>query len=81
MSFGFFVYDSTSGRRRLTIGGSNAGVQSGLHIYPDEDLVIVVLANTWGIGSRSGEMNGVLLERLAAICMGWPEPPPVTEPR
>ena len=80
-SFGFFVYDSTAGRRRLTIGGSNAGVQSGLHIYPDEDLVIVVLANTWGIGSRSGEMNGVLLERLAAICMGWPEPPPVTERR
>jgi serine beta-lactamase-like protein LACTB len=77
MSFGFFVNDSTVGRRRLTIGGSNAGVQSGLFVYPDEDLVIVVLANTWGIGSRSGEMNQTLLERLAAICMGWPEPPPV----
>lgn len=77
MSFGFFVNDSTVGHRRLTIGGSNAGVQSGLFVYPDEDLVIVVLANTWGIGSRSGEMNQTLLERLAAICMGWPEPPPV----
>ena len=78
MSFGFFVRnDSSSGRRRLTIGGANAGVQSGLFVYPDEDLVIVVLANTWGIGSRSGEMNQTLLERLAAICMGWPEPPPV----
>jgi hypothetical protein len=77
MSFGFFVSDSTVGRRRLTIGGSNAGVQSGLFVYPDEDLVIVVLANTWGIGSRSGEMNQTLLERLASICMGWPEPAPV----
>ena len=77
MSFGFFVGDSTSKHRILTIGGSNAGLQSGLHVYPDQDLVIVVLANTWGIGARSGEMNSTLLERLAAICMGWPEPPPV----
>jgi CubicO group peptidase (beta-lactamase class C family) len=77
MSFGFFVSDSTEPHRLLNIGGSNAGLQSGLFVYPDEDLVIVVLANTWGIGSNSGEMNGVLLSRLAAICMGWPQPPPV----
>jgi hypothetical protein len=48
-----------------------------LFVFPDEDLVIVVLANAWGIGSNSGEMNGVLLQRLAAICMGWRQPPPV----
>jgi serine beta-lactamase-like protein LACTB len=77
MSFGFFVSDSAAPHRFLNIGGSNAGVQSGLFVYPDEDLVIVVLANTWGIGSNSGEMNGELLSRLAAICMGWPQPPPV----
>jgi CubicO group peptidase (beta-lactamase class C family) len=77
MSIGFFVTDSTAPHRLLSIGGSNAGLQSGLSVYPDEDLVIVVLANTWGIGSNSGEMNGVFPARLAAICMGWPEPPPV----
>jgi serine beta-lactamase-like protein LACTB len=77
MSFGFFVSDSSAPHRLLNIGGSNAGLQSGLFVYPDDDLIIVVLANTWGIGSNSGEMNGVLLSRLAAICMGWPEPPPV----
>jgi serine beta-lactamase-like protein LACTB len=77
MSFGFFPSDSTAPHRLLNIGGSNAGLQSGLSVYPDEDLVIVVLANTWGIGSNSGEMNGVFPARLAAICMGWPEPPPV----
>jgi len=77
MSFGFFVSDSTAAHRLLNIGGSNAGLQSGLSIYPDEDLIIVVLANTWGIGSNSGEMNGVFPARLAAICMGWPEPPAV----
>jgi CubicO group peptidase (beta-lactamase class C family) len=77
MSFGFFVSDSTAPHRLLNIGGSNAGLQAALFVYPDEDLVIVVLANAWGIGSNSGEMGGVLLRRLAAICMGWPEPPPV----
>lgn len=77
MSFGFYVSDSAAPHRLLNIGGSNAGLQSGLFVYPDEDLVIVVLSNTWGIGSNSGEMNGVLLSRLAAICMGWPQPPPV----
>jgi serine beta-lactamase-like protein LACTB len=71
MSFGFFVSDSSAPHRLLNIGGSNAGVQSGLFVYPEEDLVIVVLSNTWGIGSNSGEMNGTLLSRLAAICMGW----------
>ena len=77
MSFGFFVSDSTAPHRLLSIGGSNAGLQSGLSVYPDDDLVIVVLANTWGIGSNSGEMNGVFPARLAAICMGWPEPPAI----
>jgi serine beta-lactamase-like protein LACTB len=77
MSFGFFPSDSTAPHRLLGIGGSNAGLQAGLSVYPAEDLVIVVLANTWGIGSNSGEMVGVFPARLAAICMGWPEPPPV----
>jgi CubicO group peptidase (beta-lactamase class C family) len=77
MTYGFFVTGSNAPTRRLHIGGSNAGLQSGLFVYPDHDLIIVVLSNTWGIGARSGEMNGTLLERLAAICMGWPEPPPV----
>lgn len=77
MSFGFFVTAKDAPRRIVNIGGSNAGLQSGLFVYPDEDLIIAVLSNTWGIGARSGEMNLTLLERLAAICMGWPEPPPV----
>ncbi len=77
MSFGFYVSDSTAPHKLLNIGGSNAGLQAGLFVYPNDDLVIAVLSNTWGIGSSSGEMNGVLLSRLAAICMGWPEPPPV----
>jgi len=49
----------------LNIGGSNAGLQAALFVYPDEDLVIVVLANAWGIGSNSGEM-------AACYSGGWP---------
>ena len=71
MSFGFFVSPDTAAHRRINIGGSNAGLQSGLSIYPDDDLVIAVISNTWGIGSPSGEMTGALPLRLAAICMGW----------
>ncbi|MFL5480291.1 MAG: serine hydrolase domain-containing protein [Gemmatimonadaceae bacterium] len=71
MSFGFFVSPDTAAHRRLNIGGSNAGLQSGLAVYPDDDLVIVIISNTWGIGSSSGEMTGALVSRLAAICMGW----------
>jgi serine beta-lactamase-like protein LACTB len=71
MSFGFFVSPDTAAHRRLNIGGSNAGLQSGLAVYPDDDLVIAIISNTWGIGSSSGEMTGALVSRLAAICMGW----------
>ena len=71
MGFGFYVSPDTATHRRINIGGSNAGLQAGLAVYPDDDLVIAVLSNTWGIGSNSGEMNGALLSRLAAICDGW----------
>jgi CubicO group peptidase (beta-lactamase class C family) len=78
MSYGFFVSAPGAPTRRLHIGGSNAGLQAGLYVYPDHDLIIAVLSNTWGIGAQSGEMNGTLLERLAAICIGWPAPPAVS---
>ena len=76
MSFGWFVSDSTEVTRRLYIGGSNAGVQSGLAVYPDERLVIAIISNTWGKGSRSGELGGsgltALPARIAAACLARP---------
>lgn len=57
---------------RLSINGSNAGVQAGLTVWKDADLVVAVLANSWGRGSRSGELMDAgrqgLMGRLAAIC-------------
>ena len=69
MSFGWFPKVNPP---RLGIGGSNAGVQAGLTVWKDEDLVVAVLANSWGRGSRSGELmddgSGGLIGRLAAVC-------------
>jgi serine beta-lactamase-like protein LACTB len=69
MSFGPFV---RSDPPRLSMGGSNAGVQAALAVWKDDDLVVTALANSWGRGSRSGEFmddsQKGLVGRLAAIC-------------
>jgi CubicO group peptidase (beta-lactamase class C family) len=69
MSFGWFP---RSGTPRISINGSNAGVQAALTVWKDEDLVVTVLANSWGRGSRSGEFMddgpSGLIGRLAAVC-------------
>jgi hypothetical protein len=57
------------------VTGANPGLQAGLQVYPDDDLVTVVLSNTDGVGARSGEMVSELPERVAAICLGRPVPP------
>jgi len=69
MSFGWFPKKNPL---RVSMSGSNAGVQAGLTVWQDEDLVVAVLANSWGRGSRSGELmddgpDG-LIGRLAAVC-------------
>ena len=86
MSFGWFVREAGAGGpatrgRRLHITGANPGLQAGLQVYPDDDLVTVVLSNTHGVGARSGEMVSELPERVAAICLGRPVPPVPGAPR
>jgi CubicO group peptidase (beta-lactamase class C family) len=76
MNFGWFVRPVSAGPRRIHINGSNAGLQSAVYVYPDQDLVVVVLANAHGVGARSGEMVVELPERLAARCLGSPPAPP-----
>jgi hypothetical protein len=69
MSFGWFPSPSPL---RISSSGSNAGVQAALRVWKDEDLVVAVLANSWGRGSRSGELMNDgpdgLIGRLAAVC-------------
>jgi CubicO group peptidase (beta-lactamase class C family) len=72
MSYGFFAPEAT-GERRLTISGASHGHQAGLMIYPERKLVVAVLSNTWGQGSRSGDMVSALPKQLADLCA--PVPP------
>ncbi|MGH7540313.1 MAG: serine hydrolase, partial [Gemmatimonadota bacterium] len=77
MSFGWFVREDGN---RLAISGSNPGLQAGMAVWRDEGILVAVIANSWGIGSRSAELvdddpEG-LLGRLAAVCA---DPPPARE--
>jgi CubicO group peptidase (beta-lactamase class C family) len=69
MSFGWFPRSNPA---RISISGSNAGVQAALTVWKDQDLVVTALANSWGRGSRSGEFmddsQAGLIGRLAAVC-------------
>ena len=58
-----------SGRKSLYVSGANPGVQAGLSVIPDNGISAVVLSNTWGHGSRSGEMTQ-LAARMAQLCAG-----------
>ncbi len=73
-SFGWFVTteaeDGGGATRRLHITGAFPGVQAALYVYPDRQVVVAITANTWGVGSRSGEMVSELPRRLAALCCG-----------
>ena len=55
------------GRRFIFASGANPGVQAGIAIFPESEIVAVVLSNTWGLGSRSGEMTRLALD-LARLC-------------
>lgn len=69
MSFGWFVRPAGN---RLAISGANPGLQAGLAVWREENVVVAVVANAWGIGSRSAELADDdpegLLGRLAAVC-------------
>lgn len=67
MSFGFFAPELGK-ERRISITGANPGTQAGLMVYPERGLAVSVLSNSWGFGSRSGEMVSDLPKRLADLC-------------
>ncbi len=72
MSFGFFASDAGT-ERRLSISGSNPGVEAGLLIYPERGMAVSVLTNSWGFDARQGRMSSELPKRLADLCA--PAPP------
>jgi CubicO group peptidase (beta-lactamase class C family) len=60
------------GQQFIFASGANPGVQAGLAIIPESGIAAVVLSNTWGLGSRSGEMTQLALH-LARLCESTPE--------
>ena len=67
----WFGRRTDTGERFLFVTGANPGVQAGLAIYPERRVTAAVLANTWGVGSRSGEMAG-LARKLVELCATAP---------
>jgi CubicO group peptidase (beta-lactamase class C family) len=61
-----------NGQQFIFASGANPGVQAGLAIIPESGIAAVVLSNTWGLGSRSGEMTQLALH-LARLCDSTPE--------
>jgi CubicO group peptidase (beta-lactamase class C family) len=60
-----------NGQEFMYASGANPGVQAGLAIIPESEIAAVVLSNTWGLGSRSGEMTQLALH-LARLCDSAP---------
>jgi CubicO group peptidase (beta-lactamase class C family) len=55
------------GRKILYVSGANPGLQAGLAIIPESGIAAAILSNTWGLGSRSGEMVQLAL-KMAQMC-------------
>jgi CubicO group peptidase (beta-lactamase class C family) len=55
-SFGWFAGPGAGEDQAIYITGAFTGVQSALWVWPARRIVVVVLSNCWGIGSRSGDM-------------------------
>lgn len=70
-TFGWFYGEGGPAGPRLTMSGSNPGVQAALGVFPEHSLVISVLSNTWGRNARTAEMVDTL--GFAGACMGWPD--------
>ena len=65
---GWFVNPDSAGRHMLHSNGAFPGVQSALYVYPDDEIVVAVLSNTWGIGAISAEMATTLPMAVAQAC-------------
>lgn len=70
----WFGRTSESGERWLLVTGANPGVQASLAVYPERKAAAAVLSNTWGRGSRSGEMVS-LPALLVDACRPYPARP------
>jgi len=69
---GWFVNPDSAGRKRVHINGAFVGVQSALYVFPDDEIAVAVIANTWGIGAVTAEMATTLPSEVAQACRDAP---------
>jgi len=67
LSENWFGQTNDRGRKVVQVTGANPGLQAGLAIMPESGISAAVMSNTWGRGSRSGEMVQLAL-KLANLC-------------
>ncbi|MBA3069253.1 MAG: beta-lactamase family protein [Hyphomonas sp.] len=67
---------SFEGRRKVSHAGLTAGFTSHFGYYPDDDLVVVVLANGSGVSPHPAHIEA----ELARIALGLPQPSISAEP-
>jgi CubicO group peptidase (beta-lactamase class C family) len=65
----WFGSTDDEGRLLVSATGANPGLQAAIAVCPEHRISAAVLSNTWGIGSRSGEMVD-LASNLAVIGLG-----------
>lgn len=69
MRQGWLVSHDTEDRLMLLATGASEAYQAGLLVYPEEELVIALLSNTWGRGSRDGSFTLVLPEAIGRLVL------------
>ena len=67
-SYGWFANPDSAGRRMIHINGGQPGVQSALYVYPDEEIAVAIITNTWGVDARAAVMATTLPQQLAQLC-------------
>jgi CubicO group peptidase (beta-lactamase class C family) len=68
-SDGWVLVDLGSDPRNLIAGGSYPGVQAMLRVYPDQQMSIALLTNTWGPSAGDSDFMGRLPKELERVML------------
>ncbi len=68
-SFGWTVVDDSTQGRVIHATGASEAFLAGMNVWIDHDLVVAIVSNTWGHGSRSGELNYQVPFRIGALLL------------
>ena len=68
-AYGWWLDTDNQGRPVLHTTGASEAYQGSITIWPDHDLVVVALSNTWGINSRQGGFTLTMHKAIADIIL------------